>query len=225
MGDLNDIMGNQEKEGGILRYDNRWRLQPEVRRVINEVWNKECADLPPAKFHQVIKRLRNALSRWRSKQKLNSQKEIQRIKQEIQGVYEKDCIDYDHLNSLKLLLQMYYRMEEEYWRTKSRVLWLQAGDKNTRFFHAKTKQRRNFNRIIHIQDEAGTHYSKNEDIQNHIVSPITENEVRAAVFSINPDKSPGPDGMNAGFYRHHWNTIKKENGILREMEKLDTEMH
>lgn len=29
------------------------------------------------------------------------------------------------------------------------------------------------------------------------------------VFSINPDKAPGADGMNAGFYRQHWNTIKR----------------
>lgn len=33
-------------------------------------------------------------------------------------------------------------------------------------------------------------------------------ETKNAVFAMNPDKSPGPDGMSAAFYRQHWETIK-----------------
>lgn len=56
---------------------------------------------------------------------------------DIQKAYEAPTIDYVHLQMLKAQLQLQYRMEEEYWRTKSRILWLQAGDKNTKYFHAK----------------------------------------------------------------------------------------
>ncbi|XP_056847061.1 uncharacterized protein LOC130497839 [Raphanus sativus] len=31
---------------------------------------------------------------------------------------------------------------------------------------------------------------------------------------MNPDKSPGPDGMSAAFYRQHWETIKP---VMRKM--------
>ncbi|KAH0922651.1 hypothetical protein HID58_022669 [Brassica napus] len=51
---------------------------------------------------------------------------------DIQKAYEAPTIDYVHLQMLKAQLQLQYRMEEEYWRTKSRILWLQAGDKNTK---------------------------------------------------------------------------------------------
>ena len=40
--------------------------------------------------------------------------------------------------------------EEEFWRLKSRSLWLQVGDKNTSFFHKQTQARRNFNSIVEI---------------------------------------------------------------------------
>lgn len=50
------------------------------------------------------------------------------------------------------------------------MLWLQAGDKNTKFFHSKTKQRRSYNRIVHIQDDHGRVYKDMKDIHSHIES-------------------------------------------------------
>lgn len=152
-------------------------------------------------------------------------------------------MDYDRFGILKTELHLQYRHEEEFWRNKSRVLWLQAGDRNTRYFHAKTKQRRSYNRIIHVQDDRGNIYTKAKDIHTHSVNyfhfiyksngvniepdllngiprtvseevnasltrPVTEEEIRKALFAMNPDKSPGPDGMTVGFFQHHWNTIK-----------------
>ena len=35
-------------------------------------------------------------------------------------------------------------------------------------------------------------------------------EVQAAVFSINPDKAPGPDGFSAGFYQSFWDIIGED---------------
>ena len=45
------------------------------------------------------------------------------------------------------------KQEETLWRQKSRIRWLKDGEKNTKFFHNTTIQRRMHNNITHIQNE------------------------------------------------------------------------
>lgn len=46
--------------------------------------------------------------------------------------------------------------EETHWRQKSRVKWLQASDRNTRFFKMITFKHRAVKRITEIKQEDGT---------------------------------------------------------------------
>lgn len=40
-----------------------------------------------------------------------------------------------------------------------------------------------------------------------LISPITEQEVKKILWSINPKSAPGPDGFSAGFFRQAWGII------------------
>ncbi|CAH9083997.1 unnamed protein product [Cuscuta epithymum] len=40
-----------------------------------------------------------------------------------------------------------------------------------------------------------------------LLRPIQSEEVKVAVFSMHPDKSPGPDGMSPGFFQHFWDVL------------------
>jgi hypothetical protein len=37
-----------------------------------------------------------------------------------------------------------------------------------------------------------------------LLAPFTIDEFREALFSMKPDKCPGLDGFNPGFYQHFW---------------------
>ncbi|KAF8088702.1 hypothetical protein N665_0532s0062 [Sinapis alba] len=230
LGDFNEIKSNNEKEGGVLRV----------------LANCDWLELYPASYVKLLpwvgSDLRHLLldtnSCWKSQNHTNTMRQIQELKHKIHEAYNAPMIDYGNITNLKMQIHSLYRMEEEYWRTKSRALWLQAGDRNTIYFHAKTKQRRSYNRIIHIQYDKGNTYNKDEEIHRHmedyfqqlyksngvnidpdllegipknvnnemnksLTQPVTEEEVKRAVFVINQDKAPGPDGINAGFYKHH----------------------
>ena len=41
-------------------------------------------------------------------------------------------------------------------------------------------------------------------------SPISEDEVKKAIWSLRPDKAPGPDGFPICFYRIFWSLVKKD---------------
>jgi hypothetical protein len=43
------------------------------------------------------------------------------------------------------------REEEKYWQQKSRSLWLEAGDKNTSYFHKQVEARKQFKKVTEIQ--------------------------------------------------------------------------
>ncbi|KAG7578757.1 Ribonuclease H-like superfamily [Arabidopsis thaliana x Arabidopsis arenosa] len=47
-----------------------------------------------------------------------------------------------------------------------------------------------------------------DQINDFLIAPATEGEVRAALFMMHPEKAPGPDGMTALFFQKAWATIK-----------------
>ncbi|KAA3475693.1 Retrovirus-related Pol polyprotein LINE-1 [Gossypium australe] len=89
--------------------------------------------------------------------------------------------------------------EELLWRQKARCDWLQFGDRNTKFFHSRTMQRRKFNRILALRissrewcfeqdilsDEAvkffedlyGENPSPMPDIPSDIFTSLKENDI------------------------------------------------
>lgn len=128
-----------------------------------------------------------------------------------------------------------YKEEEEFWSQKARINWLREGDRNTKYFHAATAERRKRNRLDAILDESGIKYEGEEEIAGvftkffenlfstssptdceeileSIPKPITETmnrnltravddqEIKEALFSIHPKKSPGPDGITPLFF-------------------------
>ena len=71
-------------------------------------------------------------------------------------------------------------LEETCWRQKSRVLWLQEGDDNTKFFHrmANSNRRRNYVNGLEVD---GVFYEEKEEVKQQIVqfysSLYQENEL------------------------------------------------
>lgn len=49
-----------------------------------------------------------------------------------------------------------------------------------------------------------------ESAVNLLSAPVTDMEVKAAVFQLAPTKAPGPDGFSAIFYQKCWPIIKTE---------------
>lgn len=52
-------------------------------------------------------------------------------------------------------IEMAWDREEKFWWQRSLVNWLQSRDRNTRFFHTSTLQRRARNKVIRLRGRDG----------------------------------------------------------------------
>lgn len=59
--------------------------------------------------------------------------------------------------------------EEIIWKKKYRILWLQEGEKNTKFFHRSARTKSNSNRTLKIKDAEGKYYESHKYIEYILV--------------------------------------------------------
>eukprot|EP00253_Pinus_taeda_P003424 PITA_03424 len=49
-----------------------------------------------------------------------------------------------------------------------------------------------------------------QEVNDSLNREITEEEIRKVIWTLQPDKSPGPNGFSINFYRDHWHLIRKD---------------
>lgn len=57
-----------------------------------------------------------------------------------------------------------------------------------------------------------------DDDCKDLVRPITDEEIKAALFDIGNDKAPGPDGYSSAFFKKQWNRVG--NDIIRAVKEF-----
>uniref|UniRef100_A0A0D2ZYH2 Uncharacterized protein n=1 Tax=Brassica oleracea var. oleracea TaxID=109376 RepID=A0A0D2ZYH2_BRAOL len=126
----------------------------ELRQVILDGW--KSPDLPPnATIMEHISSCRKALSEWRRQHNVNSAKLVEELKEKVEGLYADDNATTKEIAAALKDLSDALKAEELFWKQKSRVFWLREGDRNTKNFHALTKQRRARNKITQLLDANG----------------------------------------------------------------------
>ncbi|KAG5544960.1 hypothetical protein RHGRI_017426 [Rhododendron griersonianum] len=138
-----------------FRFDARWIKEDEVQSVIKTAWDTPIPGSRLFKVCQKIKECRCSILNWKKRKRLNASQRINELKDEIQNIQNSPLPNRERLKELRELLQQEWDNEEFFWKQKSRVNWLQQGDKNTGFFHAAVQRRRAKNRITGIEDQNG----------------------------------------------------------------------
>ncbi|XP_019094476.1 PREDICTED: uncharacterized protein LOC109129900 [Camelina sativa] len=92
-------------------------------------------------------------------------------------------------------------LEEKYLKQKSKLHWLQVGDRNNKVFHRAAQERVAMNSIKEIQCL---------DDQHALTRVVSGDEIKQVLFSMPNDKSPGPDGYTSEFYKSAWGILGTE---------------
>jgi len=156
----------KKKKKGVFRYDRRLKTNEEISNLILEAWNLNDEEDVKAK----LDRCRTEIISWTRNKHQNSQKVIEANRQRLEEAMSSQDSNQDLISDINIQLIRAYQDEEEYWKQRSRHLWLALGDKNTGYFHAITRGRTTINKFSVIENEEGVPVFEEEGI----LSVITE---------------------------------------------------
>lgn len=111
-----------------------------------------------------ISRCRHTIAAWSRTSYINRQKKIVELKAALDVAMAATLADDSTISLLNSDLLLAYKAKEEFWKQRSRQVWLSLSDKNTSFFHAATKGRRARNMISVIETGEGTPVFEEEQI-------------------------------------------------------------
>lgn len=152
---LISITGHKQHQANRpFRFEAAWIKHGEFKRFIKDNWDNQQS------IHKELQSLEPKLLSWN----VNTFGHIKQKKNElirrINGI-QKACqgAENAYLQDLELKLRAELAeildQEEILWFQKSRTKWLNDGDRNTAYYHAKTAVRRRKNRVSTLKNEEG----------------------------------------------------------------------
>eukprot|EP00253_Pinus_taeda_P006105 PITA_06105 len=156
-----------------FRFEAFWLLDTKFREVVNQAWKSFN---PPAgakmyQFQQKLKHLKQKLKIWNRTHFGNIQESKKKLEQQMKALQQtfilEGCTEEQIQQEQTLWNQIEERQKQEeiLWRQKSRISWLKEGEKNTKFFHRSTIQRRMHNKITFVENQQGERVEDHEGME------------------------------------------------------------
>lgn len=117
-------------------------------------------------FTANLNQLRSFLTQWSRESFPNNRKLINELLEKLNACKNDCCDENGRTKAADIAKQIdcLWEKEEQYWAQRSRVQWLSYGDKNTKFFHTTTVQRRQRNKVSRIRNSNGVWVEKDEEV-------------------------------------------------------------
>ena len=155
---------SRRKGTNIFIFDRSLRNNPEVQKLVKDTWNSA----PQLHVEDKLALCKRAICRWNKAFYENSRKTLELLKTLLDEALTKAVPDEEMIFQLNSQLLQNYKREEEFWRQRSRQLWISLGDANTSYFHDNTKARQARNRLSVMEDENGIPWFEEEQISSVI---------------------------------------------------------
>lgn len=145
-----------KKHNTLPKFEQLWLENEDSNHIVRTTWNYSTGNL-----EEKLKDTLHHLHSWGKEQFGDIPRTIQKLQKELQNIKE----SYPDINSLSKIkehegmLDNAIKREELWWAQRTKVNWLQASDKNSKFFHIKASQRKRKNIIKSIQHNDGRRWT------------------------------------------------------------------
>ncbi|XP_071678560.1 uncharacterized protein [Lolium perenne] len=141
----------------LPRYERMWEREPSLPAAIEGAWtgSPPCSSL--GDLMSKLKNTRSHLKEWSEQNFGNVAKSIKKLSKKISSLWKRPISEVREFAvrvCSKELEELLHR-EEMMWRQRSRINWLNEGDRNTKYFHKKASWRQTKNRIKRISGANG----------------------------------------------------------------------
>ncbi|XP_060210297.1 uncharacterized protein LOC132637182 [Lycium barbarum] len=157
-----------------FRFLNFWVKHESFLDVVKENWVESYGSDPFFNFHNKLKKVGRALSKWSRDTYGDIFKQIATLEEVVQ-VHEQEFeqnpigLNRERLQRVQADLIRFYAIEEKFWRQKAGMQWFQDGDRNTKFFHAHVYGKKRKLQLQRIQDHTGTWLDTEEEIAQEAI--------------------------------------------------------
>jgi hypothetical protein len=157
-----ELRQGSEKPTSPFKFNKTWLEDESFLKMIKEHWIPFRQDLTHStafQFTENLRRIKEKVKPWAFQKRKLEDKELKEIEFELKRFSEDEGDLLSTTESKFRLLQLekkrikLLKEKEETWRLKSRAIWLESGDENTKFFQAYAKGRKNVNTIWHLKDQ------------------------------------------------------------------------
>ncbi|GAV69221.1 hypothetical protein CFOL_v3_12722 [Cephalotus follicularis] len=156
----------QPYKGRPFKILNFWTDSEKFLHIVKQEWDKEYTCSPLIVIHKKLKSLKGSL-RYLSTRPDSIAKELRLKLHSVQQVMVSGDMDQSVVVREMQLWQEVgraARLEEAFFKQKSRIQWLKEGDSNLAYFHKMVKVRQSKNHIVRIRNEAGVWVESEGDI-------------------------------------------------------------
>ncbi|CAL8993823.1 unnamed protein product [Prunus brigantina] len=148
-----------------FRFEAMWMQHEQFHEFISDVWG-QAAGSALDKTYQLVQPLKD----WNVNVFGHLKKRNACLLARLNGIQKALCrVSNTFLSKLEISLIEEYNcgLEQEamLWKQKSRLQWLQEGDRNTKFFHLTTIIRRRRNKIERLKNNEGVWVEEAQDIK------------------------------------------------------------
>lgn len=159
----------------LFKFESMWSTHPNYKDVINSSWNCPTSGSCIFQFVQRQKSHRKHLTEWSKHEFVNNKIKIDLLKTRLASIQASPSMLHsdEEEREIKTKIETLLDSEEMYYHQRSRVNWLNYGDRNTAFFHATVIQRRRRNQLLAFKDDNGDWLNSEVEINQHRYTWIT----------------------------------------------------